>query len=77
MAIFQDLVDGHGFAGKYASVKRFVRKLRGSATAEARVVIQTAAGQFLKPVAWQCPARRIASQRLRTNLFVQWRCRNR
>jgi hypothetical protein len=27
MAIFQDLVDGHGFSGKYASVKRFVRKL--------------------------------------------------
>ena len=45
MAIFQDLVDGHGFSGKYASVKRFVRKLRGSATAEARVVIQTAPGE--------------------------------
>jgi hypothetical protein len=26
MAIWQDLVDGHGFAGRYASVKRFVRK---------------------------------------------------
>jgi hypothetical protein len=25
MAIFQDLVDGHGFSGKYPSVKRFVR----------------------------------------------------
>jgi transposase len=45
MAIFQDLVDGHGFSGKYASVKRFVRKLRGSATPEARVVIQTAPGE--------------------------------
>ena len=45
MAIFQDLVDSHGFSGKYASVKRFVRKLRGSATAEARVVIQTAPGE--------------------------------
>lgn len=44
-AIFQDLVDGHGFSGKYASVKRFVRKLRGSATPEARVVIQTAPGE--------------------------------
>jgi hypothetical protein len=29
MAIWQDLVDGHGFAGRYASVKRFVRKLVG------------------------------------------------
>jgi hypothetical protein len=30
MAIWQDLVDGHGFAGRYASVKRFVRKLCGA-----------------------------------------------
>jgi hypothetical protein len=28
-AIYQDLVDSHGFAGRYASVKRFVRRLRG------------------------------------------------
>ena len=28
MAIFQDLVDQHGFAGQYNSVKRFVAKLR-------------------------------------------------
>jgi transposase len=28
MAIWQDLVDGHGFSGRYASVKRFVNKLR-------------------------------------------------
>jgi len=45
MAIWQDLVDGHGFGEKYASVKRFARKLRGSATPEARVVIRTAAGE--------------------------------
>jgi transposase len=45
MAIFQDLVDGPGFTGKYASVRRFVRKLRGSAAPEARVVIQTAPGE--------------------------------
>ena len=45
MAIWQDLVDGHGFSGKYASVKRFVRKLRGSSTPEARVVIETAPGE--------------------------------
>ena len=30
MAIWQDLVDGHGFAERYASIKRFVRRLRGS-----------------------------------------------
>ncbi len=45
MAIWQDLVDGHGFAGRYASVKRFVRKLCGSSAPEARVVIETAAGE--------------------------------
>jgi transposase len=45
MAIWQDLVDGHGFSEKYSSVKRFVRKLRGSPTPEARVVIQTAPGE--------------------------------
>jgi transposase len=45
MAIFQDLVDGHGFSRKYASVKRFVRKLRGPTAPEARVVIQTAPGE--------------------------------
>ena len=39
MAIWQDLVDGHGFAGGYASVKRFVRKLRGAHAPEARAVI--------------------------------------
>ena len=33
MAIWQDLVDSHGFTGGYQSVKRFVRKLRGSASA--------------------------------------------
>jgi hypothetical protein len=45
MAIWQDLVDGHSFAGRYASVKRFVHKLRGSPASEARVVIETAPGE--------------------------------
>src|SRR5205085_7958328 len=45
MAIWQDLVDGHGFPGRYASVKRLVHKLRGSGSPEARVVIQTAPGE--------------------------------
>ena len=45
VAIWQDLVDGHGFGEKYASVKRFVRKLRGSSIAEARVVIETSPGE--------------------------------
>src|SRR5438105_2390217 len=41
MAIWQDLVDDHGFAAQYASVRRFVVALRGSSPAEARVVITT------------------------------------
>ncbi len=45
MAIWQDLVDDHGFTGRYNSVKRFVRKQRGVTTPEARVVIETAAGE--------------------------------
>src|SRR5438132_10190826 len=45
MAIWQDLVDGHGFTARYASVRRFVVTLRGAAPAEARVVITTAPGE--------------------------------
>jgi hypothetical protein len=35
MGIWQDLVDSHGFAVGYQSVRRFVRNLRGAATPEA------------------------------------------
>ncbi|HUB77770.1 MAG TPA: IS21 family transposase [Bryobacteraceae bacterium] len=45
MAIWQDLVDQHGFSGGYQSVKRFVRKLRGVRSPEARAVILTPAGE--------------------------------
>jgi transposase len=45
MAIWQDLVDDHGFSARYASVRRFVMALRGVAPAEARVVITTEAGE--------------------------------
>jgi transposase len=44
MAIWQDLVDGHGFPARYASVRRFVQTLHGATSAEARVVITTAPG---------------------------------
>jgi transposase len=44
-AIWQDLVDDHGFAAGYASVKRFVRKLRGSAAPEVHPVIFTSPGE--------------------------------
>jgi transposase len=45
MAIWQDLVDDHGFTGRDASVRRFVVTLRGASSAEARVVITTAPGE--------------------------------
>ena len=45
MSIWQELVDRHGFAGAYESVKRYVRKLRGTPSPEARAIIQTAPGE--------------------------------
>ena len=45
MAIWQDLVDRHGFQARYASVKRFVRKLRGGSSREAHPVITTDPGE--------------------------------
>jgi transposase len=45
VAIWQDLVDDHGFQARYASVKRYVRQLRGSPPVEPRVVITTAPGE--------------------------------
>ena len=44
-AIWEDLVSYHGFGAGYASVKRFVGKLRGERTAEPHPVIETAPGQ--------------------------------
>jgi transposase len=45
MAIWQDLVEDDGFTARYASVRRFVRTLRGTSSPEARVVITTAPGE--------------------------------
>ena len=45
MGIWQDLVDQHGFPGRYASVRRFVRTLRGARRAEAHPIIVTAPGE--------------------------------
>ena len=44
-AIWQDLVDDHGFRAGYQSVKRFVSKLRGSSSPEACAVIETPPGE--------------------------------
>jgi len=45
MSIWQELVDVHGFRGAYETVKRYVRKLRGKQSPEARAVIETAPGE--------------------------------
>jgi transposase len=45
MSIWQELVDRHGFAGAYQSVRRYVRKLNGPSSPEARVVIRAAPGE--------------------------------
>jgi transposase len=45
MAIYQDLVTEHGLRAKYASVRRFVVKLRGQRVPDAHAVIITEAGQ--------------------------------
>ena len=45
MAIWQDLVDQHGYSGGYQTVKRFVRKLRGAHSPQAVGIILTAPGE--------------------------------
>src|SRR4030095_14262908 len=45
VAIWRDLVDDHGFPAQYASVRRFVGRLRGPQTAEAHPLIVTAPGE--------------------------------
>jgi transposase len=47
-AIYQDLVDDHGFRASYQSVKRFAGKLRDSATSDACPVIVTPPGEELQ-----------------------------
>jgi transposase len=71
-AIWQDLVDGHGFHGDYQSVKRFIRRLRGKQSAEACVVIETAPGEELQVDYGSGPMVRDAhtGKYRRTRLFV-------
>jgi transposase len=45
VAIWQELVSDYGFTQRYASVMRFVRKLRQTEPAEAFVVIETSPGE--------------------------------
>ena len=72
VAIWQDLVDDHGFSARYASVRRFVLQLRGRAPAEARVVITTAPGEEGQVDYGEGPMVRDAGtgKHRRTRLFV-------
>jgi len=72
VAIYQDLVDEYSFASSYQSVQRFVRKLRGAQTPEARVVIVTAPGQEAQVDYGSGPMVRDPESRKyrRTRLFV-------
>jgi transposase len=45
MAIWQDLVDQHGYSDGYQTVKRFIRKLRGLHSPQAVGIILTAPGE--------------------------------
>ena len=72
MAIYQDLVDDEGFVGHYASVRRFVRKLRGETPPDARVVIVTAPGEEAQVDYGEGPMVRhpVTGKYRRTRLFV-------
>jgi hypothetical protein len=45
MGIWRDLIDQHCFTSSYQSVQRFILKLRGAASPEARVIIETKLGE--------------------------------
>jgi len=64
MAIWQDLVDQHGFKGGYESVRQFVYKLLKTAP-EARVVIETPPGEEAQvdmvPVRWSAIRKRAST----------------
>ena len=72
MAIWQDLVDEHGFAARYASVRRFVGKLRGERTPDAHPVIVTAPGEEGQVDYGEGPMVRhpVTGKYRRTRLFV-------
>ncbi len=72
MAIYQDLVDDHGFTARYASVRRFVATLRVEGPSDARVVITTAPGEEAQVDYGEGPMVRDphSGKHRRTRLFV-------
>jgi hypothetical protein len=71
MAIWQDLVDMHGFGARYSSVRRFVQTLRHTAP-EPHAVITTAPGEESQVDYGERPMVRhpISGKYRRTRLFV-------
>jgi transposase len=71
-AIWQDLVDDHGFTARYASVKRYVARLKASAPREAHPSIFTPPGQEVQVDYGEGPMVRYpeTGKYRRTRLFV-------
>jgi transposase len=71
MAIWQDLVDAHGFSARYASVRRFVQTLRRTAP-EPHAVITTAPGEESQADYGDGPMVRhpVSGKYRRTRLFI-------
>jgi transposase len=71
-AIYQDLVVERGFTARYASVSRFVKKLRGTRDVEAHPIIETAPGEEAQVDYGDGPMVRDATtgKYRRTRLFV-------
>ncbi len=72
MAIWQDLVDQHGFPARYASVRRFVGMLRGARRPDAHPVIVTMPGEEAQVDYGEGPMVRdpVTRKYRRTRLFV-------
>lgn len=72
MAIWQDLVDQHGFDGRYASVRRYVRRVRGGVPREPAGIIETAPGEEAQVDYGEGPMVRdpVSGKYKRTRLFV-------
>lgn len=72
MSVWQELVERHGFAARYATVQRFVRRLAGTGTPEARVVIATVPGEESQVDYGEGPMVRYAAtgKYRRTRLFL-------
>ena len=71
VAIWQDLVDDHGFTSRYSSVRRFVARLEGGQTPEAHPRIATAPGEEAQVDYGEGPmVRQDSGKYRRTRLFV-------